>query len=131
MDLVAEEDVGNSHLFYIPSYLNLYNDTTKLSNLPLWLHTGETNWPDDLISSNNPTGKSNLIWNTYIMLSLLFSFFSSLLRSCTCASYAAKIIPLLFISLNISFVRPSFKCEGLFLVGAQQQRYSMKYTTGV
>ena len=59
MDLVAEEDGGNSHLFYIPSYLNLYNDTTKLSNLPLWLHTAETNWPDDLISSNNPTGKSN------------------------------------------------------------------------
>lgn len=52
-DMVAEEDAGNSHLFYLRPILSLYDESVEQSKMPLWLHTAETNWPDDLITSEN------------------------------------------------------------------------------
>ena len=47
-DVVGTEDYGNSFLFHHSSLLGL--------QLPLFLHTAETNWPGDLITSKNIPG---------------------------------------------------------------------------
>ena len=49
-DMVGEEDAGNSHLFYVGPLTSLYDPDTKQSKVPLYLHTAETNWPEDLVS---------------------------------------------------------------------------------
>ena len=64
-DLVAQEDAGNSHLFYLSPILSLYDDVTGQKEMPLWLHTAETNWPDDLITSNNNLDPVSTLQNTY------------------------------------------------------------------
>ena len=64
-DLVAEEDGGNSHLFYLRSYLSLYDEATQQSEMPLWLHTAETSWPVDLITSNNDLDPVGTLQNSY------------------------------------------------------------------
>ena len=48
-DLVGEEDAGNSHLFYIAPLTELYDPDTQQSSLPLYMHTAETNWAEDLV----------------------------------------------------------------------------------
>ena len=64
-DLVAQEDAGNSHLFYLRPYLSLYDEETQQSKIPLWPHTVETNWPDDLITSNNDFDPVATLQNSY------------------------------------------------------------------
>ena len=64
-DLVGEEDVGNSHLFFLHTFLSLYDETTGQSKIPLWLHTTETSWPNDLISSANDLDPVGTLQNTY------------------------------------------------------------------
>ena len=56
-DLVGEEDAGNSLLYYLDTFLTLYDSSTGKSKIPLYLHNAETNWPDDLISSLNNMNK--------------------------------------------------------------------------
>jgi len=46
-DTVGQEDAGNSLLFYLERFVKTG------SSLPLFLHTTETSWPDDLLSSIN------------------------------------------------------------------------------
>ena len=64
-DLVSEEDMGNSHLFFLRSFLSLYDETTGQSKMPLWLHTVETSWPDDLLTSANDLDPVGTLQNTY------------------------------------------------------------------
>jgi adenosine deaminase CECR1 len=52
-DMVAEEDKGNSLLFYMEQFAELV-DSGNHTKIPLYLHTVETNWPDDLVTSINP-----------------------------------------------------------------------------
>ena len=51
-DMVGEEDKGNSHLFYIAPLTELYDPETELSKVPLYMHTAETNWAEDLVSTH-------------------------------------------------------------------------------
>lgn len=53
IDLVAEEDAGKSHMFFLENLLNISGNPSPL------YHTAETNWPDDLVSSpfDNDPGK--------------------------------------------------------------------------
>ena len=46
-DLVAEEDTGKSHLFFLENLLKLTNATAKKHLVNLIMHTGETNFPTD------------------------------------------------------------------------------------
>ena len=69
-DLVGQEDAGNSHLFYLKNLLELYNNVTGLSTVPLYMHTAETNWPDDLIPSVNDFDPVSTLQNTYEVLML-------------------------------------------------------------
>ena len=64
-DVVGEEDYGNSHLFHIQPILSLYEESTDQSEMPLWMHTAETNWPDDLITSNNDLDPVSTLENAY------------------------------------------------------------------
>ena len=62
---MGEEDGGNSHLFYLRDYLELYNDGTQRSAVALKLHTAETNWPSDLITGFNDLDPMATLMNTY------------------------------------------------------------------
>ncbi len=64
-DLVAEEDAGNSHLFFLRTLLQLHDGATGDSVVPLRMHTAETSWPDDLITSNDPFDPVATLENTY------------------------------------------------------------------
>ena len=64
-DLVGEEDNGNSHLFYMDTILSLYDSSTEDVKMPLWMHTSETSWPDDLITNWNNLDPVSTIQNTY------------------------------------------------------------------
>jgi adenosine deaminase CECR1 len=64
-DLVAEEDAGRSHLYFMDDFLQLYDSATQQSKIPLYLHTGETSWPEDLITSNFPDDMVATAQNTY------------------------------------------------------------------
>ena len=48
-DTVGEEYEGNSLLFYAEPLTELYDPVTQLSKVPLYMHTAETNWPEDLV----------------------------------------------------------------------------------
>lgn len=48
-DIVGQEDKGYSLLFYIDDFADL---ETKGETVPLYFHTTETNWPDDIITSS-------------------------------------------------------------------------------
>ena len=62
---VAEEDSGNSHLYYLRNFLELYNNEDQRSSIALKLHTAETNWPDDLITSSNELDPVGTAQNSY------------------------------------------------------------------
>jgi adenosine deaminase CECR1 len=64
-DAVGEEDAGNSLLYYVERFL------TAGSQLPLYLHTTETSWPDDLINSGNPEDPVSTAQNAIDTLLLL------------------------------------------------------------
>lgn len=69
-DAVGEEDAGYSHLHYIDEFIKLYNASTGQPRVPLYLHTSETNWPDDLISSNLDDDLVATLMNSYETLLL-------------------------------------------------------------
>ena len=61
-DLVAQEDKGYSLLFYIDDFA----DVEMLGgNVPYYFHTAETNWPDDIITSNHPADPVGTEQNVY------------------------------------------------------------------
>ena len=63
-DIVGDEDAGNSLLYYMDDLLELIDERTEQSKIPLYLHSAETNWPDDLqTSDSNDLVASNQ--NTY------------------------------------------------------------------
>ena len=64
-DLVAEEDSGNSHLYYLENFMENYDAKTQESRIPFYQHTAETNWPDDLITSVNEHDPLATIQNAY------------------------------------------------------------------
>lgn len=64
-DMVAEEDRGNSYLFYLKEFIEMYKNAPRDNKVPLYLHTGETNWPDDLLTSPNPDDPVSTLENTY------------------------------------------------------------------
>ncbi len=64
-DMVAEEDGGNSLQYYLKQFLELYKAETAEISIPLYLHTAETKWPADLISSPNDDDPVATIENIY------------------------------------------------------------------
>ena len=69
-DLVGEEDAGNSLLYYIDNFIKLYDPATGKSKLPLYLHTAETDFLEDLITSTNDLDSLATLQNTYEALLL-------------------------------------------------------------
>ncbi|CAC5403947.1 CECR1 [Mytilus coruscus] len=61
-DLVAEEDKGYSLLFYLDDFAKM---AAKNVSLPYFFHTGETNWPDDLLSSPHNDDPVPTMGNVY------------------------------------------------------------------
>ncbi|KAK3592680.1 hypothetical protein CHS0354_037817 [Potamilus streckersoni] len=61
-DLVAEEDLGHSLLFFQDDFNTLLAAHDKL---PYFFHTGETNWPDDLSTSVYPEDPISTAANLY------------------------------------------------------------------
>ncbi|KAK2148037.1 hypothetical protein LSH36_519g01009 [Paralvinella palmiformis] len=53
-DLVAEEDFGHSHLYFVEELLTLYDPMTQKSKVDVFLHTAETSWPEDLMTAEAP-----------------------------------------------------------------------------
>ena len=64
-DAVGEEDAGYAQLHYIGELAKLYNSTTGQLRVPLYLHSAETNWPDDLMASNLQDDMVPTLMNTY------------------------------------------------------------------
>ena len=64
-DVIGEEDAGYASIHFIKEWLKLYNRTTGKLRLPLYLHTAETNWPDDLMASSQPKDSMPTLANTY------------------------------------------------------------------
>ena len=64
-DFVAEEDNGNSHLFFAENLLSIYDSETKMNKVNLYLHTGETSFPDDQRMSPDPMDPTSALQNTY------------------------------------------------------------------
>ena len=64
-DLVAEEDAGRSHLFFLDSFLTLYDDATKRKKIDLYLHTAETNFATDHKISQHQDDPVAAMQNTY------------------------------------------------------------------
>ena len=64
-DLVAEEDAGKSHLFFLESFLTLYDDATKKKKMDLFLHTAETSFPGDQKMSRYPNDPVSALKNSY------------------------------------------------------------------
>ena len=64
-DLVAEEDAGNSYLYFLHSFLPLSEEASANRKLPLFLHTAETSWSNDITTSNNPYDPVSSMENAY------------------------------------------------------------------
>ena len=64
-DLVAEEDAGKSHLFFLESFLTLYDDATKRKKMDLFLHTAETSFPGDQKMSRYANDPVSALKNSY------------------------------------------------------------------
>ena len=62
VDLVAEEDSGYSLLFFIDEFADMHAENKVV---PLYLHNGETNWPDDLMTSLHPLDPVSTLENIY------------------------------------------------------------------
>ncbi|KAK3577097.1 hypothetical protein CHS0354_037127 [Potamilus streckersoni] len=61
-DLVGEEDLGYSLMFYQENFHTLIAAHDKL---PYFFHAGETNWPDDLLASRYPEDPVSTAANLY------------------------------------------------------------------
>jgi adenosine deaminase CECR1 len=61
-DLVAEEDKGYSLLFFIDDFAKIHAEN---KTLPLYLHTSETSWPNDLMTSLHPLDPVSTLDNVY------------------------------------------------------------------
>ncbi|KAK3606695.1 hypothetical protein CHS0354_004672 [Potamilus streckersoni] len=61
-DLAAEEDRGYSLMFFQEEFLSLLEAHQKL---PYFFHAGETNWPDDLLTSMHPEDPFSTPANLY------------------------------------------------------------------
>lgn len=68
-DAVGEEDAGYSSLYYLDNYLALHQN--GISRLPLYLHSVETSWPDDLLTSFFPGDLVPTLQNGYDNLILM------------------------------------------------------------
>ena len=64
-DLVSEEDQGRSHLFFLDSFLTLYDDKAKRKKIDLYLHTAETNFAADQRISQHQDDPVAALKNTY------------------------------------------------------------------
>lgn len=62
-DLVAEEDQGNSLLFYMDDFIAQYEKHGQ--PIPKYFHTAETNFPRDLMTSTNPDDLVSTADNAY------------------------------------------------------------------
>ncbi|XP_062566443.1 adenosine deaminase 2-like [Saccostrea cucullata] len=61
-DMVAEEDLGYSLLFYLRDFVEL---EVRNESLPYFFHTAETNWPAEYLTSTHVTDPVATIENTY------------------------------------------------------------------
>ena len=61
-DLVAEEDKGYSLLFFIDDFAKTHAEN---KTIPLYFHTSETNWPNDLMTSLHPMDPVSTLDNVY------------------------------------------------------------------
>ena len=68
-DAVGEEDAGYSSMYYLDNYLSLHENGK--SRLPLYLHSVETSWPDDLLTSSFPGDLVPTLQNGYDNLILM------------------------------------------------------------
>ena len=62
-DNVGEEDAGFSTLNFIKNYLSDFNEGRP--SIPLYLHSVETNWPDDLMASESNDDLVPTLENAY------------------------------------------------------------------
>ena len=61
-DIVGQEDNGYSLLFFIEDFAEA---ETNGQTVPLYFHTGETNWPDDIMPSLHPDDPVGAEQNVY------------------------------------------------------------------
>nr|XP_011449339.2 adenosine deaminase AGSA isoform X1 [Crassostrea gigas]XP_034314737.1 adenosine deaminase AGSA isoform X2 [Crassostrea gigas] len=61
-DMVAQEDLGFSILFYLRDFAEL---EVRNESLPYFFHTAETNWPAEYMTSTHVTDPVATIENTY------------------------------------------------------------------
>ena len=61
-DLVSQEDKGYSLLFFIDEFADI---EMRGDDVPLYFHTAETNWPDDIITSTHPYDPVGTEQNVY------------------------------------------------------------------
>ena len=69
-DMVGHEDAGNSHLYYLAELLRQHGDENGRNSLSYFLHTAETKWPDDLLTSGNVDDPLGTCQNVYEALLL-------------------------------------------------------------
>ena len=62
-DSVAQEDAGHSSLYYLDEYLSLHSKGK--SRIPLYLHSVETSWPEDLKTSMYEDDLVSTLENAY------------------------------------------------------------------
>jgi len=67
---VGEEDAGYALIHYLENFMKLYKSNTGQSSVPLYMHSSETSWPDDLIASNLADDPVSTIDNSYEVLLL-------------------------------------------------------------
>ncbi|KAI0228240.1 Adenosine deaminase 2 [Lamellibrachia satsuma] len=53
-DIVGEEDAGYSLFYHVDALVELHDNATWGSAMPIFLHNAETSWPDDLMTSVQP-----------------------------------------------------------------------------
>ena len=61
-DMVGEEDKGYSLLFFLKDFVDTRDSG---ESVPLFFHTAETNWPDDLLASKYGDDAVNAMQNVY------------------------------------------------------------------
>ena len=69
-DMVGQEDAGNAHLYHLDNWLELYDETSRDSSMPLYIHTAETNFPADLMTSETGDDLVGTLHNMYEVILL-------------------------------------------------------------
>ena len=64
-DMVGEEDAGNSHIYFLENFIKQYDPETKMSKIPFYQHTAETNWAEDVIASKKEADPVATAQNAY------------------------------------------------------------------